>query len=100
MMKDPYQIILKPRITEKSTILRDSNKFTFLVDVKATKTEIRRAAEELFDLKGKILDVNTIRIRGKTKGQLYRYRRGRQPNRKKAILTVEEGTSIQIFDSI
>ena len=52
-MKDNYQIILKPHITEKSTILREDNKYSFVVSRDANKTEIRRAAEELFDIKGK-----------------------------------------------
>ena len=51
-MKDPYRIIKQPLITEKTTILRESNKYAFVVDIKATKAEIRKAAEELFDLEG------------------------------------------------
>jgi large subunit ribosomal protein L23 len=99
-MKDPYQIIKQPLITEKSTILRESNKYAFVVDVKVSKTEIRKAAEELFDLKDKILKINTMQVRGKTKGQFWRYRQGRRPNWKKAIITVVEGTTIQVFESI
>ena len=99
-MKEPYRIILKPLITEKSTILRESNKYGFVVDMKATKSEIRQAAEEMFDLKGKITQVNTMRVNGKPKGKLFRYRRGRRPNWKKAIITVAEGTTIQIFEGI
>jgi large subunit ribosomal protein L23 len=99
-MKNPYQVILEPRITEKSTILREENKYTFLVDINATKTEIRQAAEELFDLKGKILNINTTRVHGKPKGRLFHFQQGRQPHRKKAVITVEEGTTIQIFESI
>jgi large subunit ribosomal protein L23 len=99
-MTDPYQIIRQPLITEKSTILRESNKYSFVVDVKASKPEIRKAAEELFELKGKILEINTMQVRGKSKGQFWRHRRGRRPNRKKAIITVAEGTTIQVFESI
>ncbi|MCZ6676256.1 MAG: 50S ribosomal protein L23 [Candidatus Poribacteria bacterium] len=99
-MKDPYQIIKQPLITEKSTILRESDKYAFVVDVKAGKVEIRKAAEELFDLKGKILKINTMQIRGKSKGQFLRHRRGRRPNWKKAVITVTEGTTIQIFEGI
>lgn len=99
-MKDPYQIIKQPLITEKSTILRESNKYAFVVDVTASKAEIRKAAEEILDLKGKILKINTMQIRGKSKGQFLRYRRGRQPNWKKAIITVTEGTTVQIFEGI
>jgi len=99
-MKNPYQIIKQPLITEKSTILRESNKYAFVVNVKASKPEIRRAAEELFDLEGKILQINTMQVRGKAKGQVMRHRRGRRPNWKKAVITVTEGTVIQIFEGI
>ena len=99
-MKDPYRIIKQPLITEKSTILRESNKYAFVVDVKASKTDIRKAAEELFDLKDKIVKINTIQVRGKTKGQFWRYRLGRRPNWKKVIITVTEGTTIEAFESI
>ena len=110
-MKDPYQIILKPLITEKSTILRDKYverpggkkdfpKYAFVVDIRASKPEIRQAAEELFDLKGKILNINTMKVRGKPKGRLFQFQRGRQAHWKKAIITVKEGTTIQVCESI
>ncbi len=99
-MKDPYRIIKEPLITEKSTILREADKYSFVVDVKASKAEIRKAAEELFDLKDKILKINTIQVRGKTKGQFWRYRQGRRPNWKKVIITVTEGTTIDAFENI
>ena len=54
-MKDAYQVILQPLITEKTTILRESNRYAFVVDRKATKPQIRQAAEELFDIQGDIL---------------------------------------------
>ena len=99
-MKTPYQVIKKPFITEKTTNLREENKFTLVVDRNATKSDIRQAAESLFDIKGKILKVNTIRVHGKAKGQLMRANRGRRPDVKKAILTVEAGTDIRLFENI
>jgi len=100
-MEDLYQIILKPLVTEKSTELRESsNKYSFVVDINATKVEIRQAAEKLLDLKGKILNVSTMRVRGKPKGKLFRHQGGRRPHWKKAIITVQEGTDVQIFDAI
>ncbi len=99
-MKEPYKVILKPLVTEKSTILRESNKYAFVVNSKATKSEIRQAAEEIFDLKGKITQVNTLRIHGKPKGKLFRYRIGRRPNWKKAVITIEEGATMQLFEGI
>ncbi len=99
-MKDNYHIILKPHITEKSTLLREDNKYSFVVSRDANKTEIRRAAEELFDIKGSIIDVHTMQVRGKIKGRMNRYQRGRRPHWKKAIITVVEGTRIPVFESI
>ncbi len=99
-MKDAYQIILQPLITEKSTILREDNKYAFVVDRNATKPQIRRAAEELFDLQGDILKVRTMHVRGKPKGKMLRYQRGRKPHWKKAILTLREGVNIQAFETI
>ncbi len=99
-MKDGYQIILQPLITEKSTILREGNKYAFIVDRKATKPQIRRAAEELFDLEGDILKVRTMHVRGKPKGKMLRYQRGRKPHWKKAIITLKEGATIQEFETI
>jgi len=99
-MKDGYQIILQPLITEKSTILREDNKYAFVVDRNATKPQIRRAAEDLFDLEGDILKVRTMRVRGKPKGKMLRYQRGRKPHWKKAIITLREGATIQEFETI
>ncbi len=99
-MKDAYQIILEPLITEKSTILRESNKYVFVVDRKATKPQIKRAAEELFDIQGDVLKVRTMHVRGKPKGKMLRYQRGRKPHWKKAILTLREGATIQAFETI
>ena len=99
-MKDKYQVILRPHITEKSTMLRENNKYSFVVSRDATKIDIRRAAEELFDIKGSIIDVHTMQVRGKMKGRINRYQRGRRPHWKKAIITVEEGTKIPVFESI
>ena len=99
-MRDAYQIILQPLITEKSTILRDANKYAFVVDRKATKPQIRRAAEELFDIEGDILKIRTMHVRGKPKGKMLRYQRGRKPHWKKAIITLREGATIQEFEAI
>ncbi len=99
-MKDNYQIILKPHITEKSTLLRENNKYCFVVNRQSSKTEIKRAAEELFDIRGSVIDVHTMQVRGKIKGRMNRYQRGRRPHWKKAIITVVEGTRIPVFESI
>lgn len=100
-MKDPYQIVIRPLMTEKSNMLTEQNKYVFLVNVKSNKIEIRQAVETLFpDVKGKILKVNTIRMQGKAKGHLWRYRQGKRPDWKKAIITVEEGTTIPVYEGV
>ncbi|RKU31964.1 50S ribosomal protein L23 [Candidatus Poribacteria bacterium] len=99
-MKDKYQVILRPHITEKSTMLREHNKYSFVVSRDATKTDIRRAAEELFEIQGRIINVHTMQVQGKVKGRMNRYQRGRRPHWKKAVITVTEGTRIQVFESI
>ncbi len=99
-MKDKYKVILRPHITEKSTLLRENNKYSFVVSRDATKTDIRRAAEELFEIQGSIINIHTMQVRGKMKGRINRYQRGRRPHWKKAIITVEEGTRIPVFESI
>ena len=82
-MKDPYRIIKQPLITEKTTILREENKYAFVVDIKANKADIREAAEELFDLKDKIVKINTMQVPRKNQRAFWRYRQGRRPNWKR-----------------
>ncbi|HIE12628.1 MAG TPA: 50S ribosomal protein L23 [Desulfotomaculum sp.] len=95
-MKDPHDILRRPVITEKSMALLAENKYTFFVDPKATKFEIRKAVESIF--KVKVLKVNTMRVKGKVK----RVRRapGRTPERKKAIVTLQPGDKIEIFEGL
>jgi len=101
-MKNSYEVIKGTWITEKSTILRtEKNKYVLEVNPKANKIEIKQAAEEIFpDIKGSIKKINTITVKGKTKGEFFRHERGRRPNRKKAILTLEEDSSIPIYEGI
>ncbi|OPX43017.1 50S ribosomal protein L23 [Ruminiclostridium hungatei] len=64
-MRLPQDIIIKPHITEKSNMEIASGKYTFIVDVKSTKTEIKKAVEALFSVK--VLQVNTMKYEGKVK---------------------------------
>lgn len=94
-MKNPYDIIKIPLITEKSSILKErENKYAFLVDNRASKVEIKKAAEKMF--KVKVLAVNTSYLRGKTK-RVGKHS-GKTPDIKKAILTLKEGDKIEIFE--
>lgn len=87
-----YDIIRSPVITEKATLLSEANQVVFNVAGHATKPDIKQAVEALFDVKVKA--VNTFLRKGKTKA--FRGRRGTQSDVKKAIVTLEEGQTIDI----
>jgi large subunit ribosomal protein L23 len=87
-----YDTILAPMITEKATLLSEQNKVVFQVAMHATKEDIATAVEHLF--KVKVTKVNTLIQKGKTKR--FRGRPGRRSDLKKAIVTLQEGQSIDI----
>ncbi len=94
-MFDPYQIIKGPLVTEKSTTLRaEENKYTLFVSLKANKTEIKRAVEELF--KVEVIKVNTFNLKGKKKK--LGIHEGYRPKRKKAVVTLKPGNTIRMFE--
>ena len=78
-------IIIKPIVTEKSSMDMQEGKYTFKVAKKATKVEIKNAVEKLFEVK--VLKVNTMTVKGKEKR--VRYAAGRTPDWKKAIVTID-----------
>ena len=87
-----YEVIRAPVITEKSTMISAFNQVMFRVPLDATKPEIRQAVERLFDVK--VTAVNTLRRKGKTKR--FRGIKGRRPDEKRAIVTLAEGSRIDI----
>jgi len=87
-----YDTILSPVITEKSTLLSEENKVVFFVPLSANKAEIADAVEKLF--KVKVTAVNTTKVHGKTKR--FRGVPGRRNDQKKAVVTLEEGHSIDV----
>jgi large subunit ribosomal protein L23 len=89
---DAYDIIVSPVISEKSTIASENNQIVFNVRKEATKPAIKKAVEQLFSVKVKA--VNTLVRKGKRK--TFRGIRGVQSNVKKAIVTLEEGHSIDV----
>ncbi|MGM0689249.1 MAG: 50S ribosomal protein L23 [Bacillota bacterium] len=96
-MRDAREIIVRPLISEKSSDLMEENKYTFVVSGKANKIEIKRALEEIFEVKVK--SVNTANFKGKTK-RLGRFPEGKQASWKKAIITLAEGSKpIELFES-
>lgn len=84
-MRSPEEIIIRPYITEKSNAEVASGKYTFIVDSKATKTEIKNAVEKLFQVK--VLKVNTANYEGKTKR--YGVHVGSRPDWKKAVVKID-----------
>ena len=87
-----YDVIVAPVITEKATMLSEHNKVVFKVAKTATKPQIKAAIEKLFDVKVK--SVNTIVTEGKVK--VFRGRLGQRSDIKKAVVTLEEGHSIDV----
>jgi large subunit ribosomal protein L23 len=87
-----YDVILSPVITEKATNASEYNKVIFKVAMDATKPQIKEAVEKLFDVKVK--SVNTLRRRGKWKAFKGRY--GRQADVKRAVVTLQEGQTIDV----
>ncbi|WP_217588985.1 50S ribosomal protein L23 [Lentibacillus saliphilus] len=85
-MKDPRDIIKRPVITEHSADLMADKKYTFEVDPKANKTEIKLAVEQVFNVK--VVKVNTLNLKGKFK-RMGRYG-GYRSDRKKAIVQLSE----------
>ena len=95
-MKDYRDIIIKPVVTEKSMDLLADNKYTFIVDRRANKTEIKNAIEDIFDVK--VDKVYTMNVKGKPK-RLGRYE-GRTRDRKKAIVALKAGSKIKLFEGM
>ena len=92
-IKDHRDVLIAPVVSEKSYGLLDENKYTFLVDPRANKTQIKIAVEQIFGVK--VLSVNTINRQGKTRRT--RYGLGRRANTKRAIISVAPGDRIDIF---
>jgi large subunit ribosomal protein L23 len=87
-----YDVIIAPVITEKATMASEHNKVMFKVRPDATKPQIKEAVEKLFDVKVK--SVNTLNRQGKLK--MFKNRRGRRSDVKRAIVTLEEGQRIDV----
>ncbi len=93
MKKDElYDVIRSPVVTEKSTMASENSQVVFKVAIDATKPDIKEAVERLFNVK--VIAVNTLIRKGKTKR--FKGVKGRQSDFKKAIVTLEEGQTIDI----
>ncbi len=94
-MKSARDVIIRPMVSEKSYAGLEHNRYTFLVDRTANKTEIKEAVQQIWSVR--VLRVNTINRKGKEKR--FRYTKGRRPDQKLAVVTLAEGDSIEIFET-
>jgi large subunit ribosomal protein L23 len=88
------QVIIEPIVSEKSYALMADGKYTFRVDDRAHKTQIRRAVEEIFDVE--VVDVRTLSVQSKSKWRALH--RGRTRSWKKAIVQLAPGDRIELFE--
>ena len=93
--KDPREILISPVVSEKAYTLLDQGKYTFVVDPRANKSEIKRAVESVFGVK--VESVHTLNRAGKTRRT--RFGIGKRKDTKRAIVTLREGT-IDIFGTL
>src|SRR5687767_15231463 len=92
-MKNPRDVILAPVVSEKSYALLDEGRYTFVVHTSANKTEIKEAVQSIFGVK--VANVNTLIRKGKVKR--FGLTMGQRKTTKRAIVTLAEGESIDIF---
>lgn len=92
---DARDIIIRPLVTEKSNSQMAEGQYSFAVDVRANKSQIKAAVEEIF--KVDVVSVNTMRILGKMRRM--GVHRGRQPSWKKAVVSLKEGQRIELFEA-
>ena len=93
---DIHRVLVKPTITEKSTILQETGKYTFEVAPKANKVEVKEAVEKSFGVS--VLDVNISKLQGKRKR--YGPRIAKQPDVKKAVVTLKPGDRINLIEGL
>ena len=91
-----HEIVIRPLVTEKSTVLAEQGKYAFRVNVAAGKLEIKAAVETLF--KVDVESVNVASMRGKWRR--FGRSRGRKPDWKKAIVTLRSGQTIEMFPGV
>ncbi len=95
-MNDPRDVIIRPVVSEKSYSLIENNVYTFVVASESSKPEIKQAVESIFDVK--VLKVNTLNRKGKRKRNRRNFSYGSRPDQKRAIITLAEGDSIELFE--
>jgi large subunit ribosomal protein L23 len=94
-MKTSRDIVIRPVVSEKSYAGLDQNTYTFLVDKRANKTEIKEAIQQIWNVQ--VTSVRTLNRKGKTKRR--RFTVGKRADEKRAIVTLIEGDKIEIFET-
>jgi len=94
-MKTPRDVIFRPVVSEKSYAGLEGNVYTFLVDPRANKIEIKEAIQQIWNVR--VVSVNTLNRKGKVKRR--RWTQGKRPDQKRAIVTLAEGDAIEIFET-
>ena len=96
-MRDAMSVLIRPVVSEKTTGLMDNRTYVFIVDPKATKVDVRNAVEQAFNVK--VVNVNTLNRKGKSPRNRRTGVVGSRPNTKRAIVTLAEGDSINLFEN-
>ena len=91
-----HQVLLKPTITEKSTLLQESSIYTFQIDLKANKSQVKEAVEKNFGVT--VRDVNITKLHGKRKRYGQRFKK--MPDIKKAVVTLRSGDRINLIEGL
>ncbi|HLB39249.1 MAG TPA: 50S ribosomal protein L23 [Actinomycetota bacterium] len=94
-MKSPRDVIIRPVVSEKSYAGIERNTYTFLVDPRSNKTEIKEAVQTIWGVR--VTSVNTLNRQGKVKRR--GWTKGKRADQKRAIVTLAEGDSIEIFET-
>jgi large subunit ribosomal protein L23 len=94
-MKSPRDVIIRPIVSEKSYAGLEQNRYTFLVDPRANKTEIKEAVQLIWGVR--VTSVNTLHRSGKVKRR--GWTKGKRPDQKRAVVTLAAGDSIEIFET-
>jgi large subunit ribosomal protein L23 len=94
-VKSARDVIIRPVVSEKSYAGLEQNSYTFLVDRRANKTEIKEAVQTIWNVR--VMSVNTLNRPGKVKRR--GYTKGKRSDEKRAIVTLAEGDAIEIFET-
>jgi large subunit ribosomal protein L23 len=94
-VKSPRDVVIRPIVSEKSYAGLERGAYTFLVARGANKTEIKEAVQQIWNVR--VLSVNTVNRKGKVKRT--RIGTGKRPDQKRAVVTLAQGDSIEIFEA-